>query len=128
MGLSGKQHGMLPAISAGAAEERGVDMASKVGMAAYTYDEETANEARGFSAFGGHLLAHADDTVAVQEDRHGATLGSLGIEDAEQLLAIAAIPEVREELQLMLSLKDQDFEAFLAQAQAALPAERAALV
>ena len=57
-----------------------------------------------------------------------ATLGSLGIEDTEQLLAIAAIPEVREELQVVLSLKDQDLQSLLDQAQAALPAERAALV
>jgi C1A family cysteine protease len=97
-------------------------------MASYAYDEETANEARGFSAFGGHFLTPAEGTVAAYDDRHVATLGSLGIEDAEQLLAIAAIPEVREELQLVLSLKDQDLQSLLDQAQAALPAERAALV
>jgi len=97
-------------------------------MASYAYDEETANEAQGFSAFGGHLLTQTEGTVATYADRHAATLGSLGIEDAEQLLAIAAIPEVREELQLALSVKDQDFQSLLDRVQAALPAERATLV
>jgi hypothetical protein len=101
--------------------ERSVD------MALYAYDAETANEAQGFSAFGGHLLAQADGAMATYDDRQKVILASLGIEDAEQLLAIAAIPEVRGELQLVLSLNDDDFQLLLESLQQSLPADRVTL-
>lgn len=97
-------------------------------MATYAYNAETANEAQGFSAFGGHLLMQADGAVAAYNGRQMEALTSLGIEDAEQLLAIAAIPEVREELQVVLGLEDQDFQSLLDRLQQSLPLERATLV
>lgn len=108
-------------------------------MAKHDYDEVTANEATGFSGFGGHLLtqssAGGDDskTRAVAAfgesgDEFVGTLSAYGIEDAEQVVAIAAIPEVREELQFSLGMKDKNFKALIEQAQSLLPTERAALV
>jgi hypothetical protein len=96
-------------------------------MAGYEYDEATANEATGFSGFGGHLLAQAADAAPNVRDEN-ATLAALGIEDVEQLVAIAAIPEVREELQSVLRLENEDFQRLVAQARETLPAERSALV
>jgi C1A family cysteine protease len=107
-------------------------------MAEYDYDEVRANEATGFSGFGGHLLAQmeggpdgaAEDLEAASEEGGGyvATLASLGIEDAEQLVAIAAIPAVRGELQSVLGLKNKGLQTLLSRVQGALPAERAAMV
>jgi len=96
-------------------------------MAGYEYDEATANEATGFSGFGGHLLAQAASLAESARDEN-ATLAALGIEDAEQLVAIAAIPEVREELQSALRLENEDFQRLVDQAREALPAARSALV
>lgn len=105
-------------------------------MANYDYDEQTANEATGFSGFGGHLLAqsngdgevYAMEALGAGGNEFVATLSSLGIEDAEQLIAIAAIPETREELQLALGMKDKNFNATLERVRNILPPERAALV
>lgn len=96
-------------------------------MAGHEYDEATANEATGFSGFGGHLLSQAAGVAESARDEN-ATLAALGIEDAEQLVAIAAIPEVREELQSALRLENEDFQRLVDQAQETLPAERSALV
>jgi len=67
-------------------------------MESNEFDESSTNEARGFSGFGGHLLAAPDgEHAAVELGAEGpallSTLQSLGIEDAEQVVAVAAIPE-----------------------------------
>ena len=98
-------------------------------MPQYTYDEQTANEATGFSAFGGHLLTPGRGLEATPAAAgHVATLASLGIEDAEQLVATAAVPGAREELQSVLGLRDREFQALVDRAVQSLPAQRAALV
>lgn len=105
-------------------------------MAKYEYDERSANEATGFSGFGGHRLTQIDDTgsaramTAMDDSISGlaGTLSSLGIEDAEQFVAIAAVPEAREELQIALRLKDKNFNSTLEKIRKILPPERAALV
>jgi hypothetical protein len=93
------------------------------------------NEATGFSAFGGHLLAQAESiqlgAEAAYEGGGGgyvATLASLGIEDAEQLVAIAAIPDAREELGSALGLRRGELEELIRRAEGVLPRERAVLV
>jgi hypothetical protein len=96
-------------------------------MAGHEYDEATANEATGFSAFGGRPLAQAVGVGQITRDAN-ATLAALGIEDAEQLVAAAAIPEVREELQSALRLENEDFQGLVDQAKETLPAERSALL
>lgn len=99
-------------------------------MPARDYDD-LANQASGFSGFGGHLLADPEgDGVAAVLGSEGqalvTTLLSLGIEDAEQVVAVAAIPEVRSELQQVLGLKDKSFQSFLDKVQSMLPASRTA--
>jgi Papain family cysteine protease len=94
-------------------------------------DDAAVNEATGFSGFGGHLLASPDSGAAVAAlgaDASGivSTLMSLGIEDAEQVVAVAAIPDARTELQQLLGLKDAAFQSFLSHVQGMLPASRAA--
>lgn len=101
-------------------------------MPTYQYNDG-ANEATGFSGFGGHLLSAAVDTAAVGEappsgDGYLDTLEGVGIEDAEQLTAAASIPEVREELQAVLGIDDSDFQALLDWAGNVLPPDRAALL
>lgn len=90
-------------------------------------EESAANAAQGFSGFGGHLLASPEGEgvaveLGVETENVVSTLQSLGIEDAEQVVAVAAIPQVREELQHVLGLKDKAFESFLEQVQKLLPA------
>lgn len=87
-------------------------------MTTKEYDESIANEASGFSGFGGHLLASPEGEGATKElGSDGPVLVSillsLGIEDAEQVVAVAAIPAVRSELQRVLGLKDTPFKDFL---------------
>jgi hypothetical protein len=89
-----------------------------------------SNEAAGFSAFGGHVLGSregASTAVAVADDQL-MRLASLGIEDAEQLLAIAAIPQVREELQNALGTDANALQRLLDDANGMLPPDRATLV
>lgn len=95
------------------------------------FDESNANEASGFSSFGGHLLASPNgEGAAAALGSEGptlvSTLSSLGIEDAEQVVAVAAIPEARSELQRVLGLKDKAFQDFLDKIQGMLPASRVA--
>jgi hypothetical protein len=94
-------------------------------------DESSANEASGFSGFGGHLLAMPESgEVAAALGPDGpdlvTTLLSLGIEDAEQVVAVAAIPAVRPELQRVLGLQDKPFQDFLDKVQRILPKASAA--
>lgn len=100
-------------------------------MSANNFDDSSANQASGFSGFGGHLLADPEgEGAAVALGAEGpalvSTLSALGIEDAEQVVALAAIPEVRIELQQVLGLKDKAFQGFLEKVQGMLPAARAA--
>ncbi|HET9258076.1 MAG TPA: C1 family peptidase [Pseudonocardiaceae bacterium] len=87
------------------------------------------NGADGISGFGGHLLAPmgiADSAAAPEANLAG--LAALGIEDAEQLVAIAAIPDIAAELGSALSVTVGDLQRLVDDAAAALPRERAALV
>ena len=100
-------------------------------MSANNDVDSAANQASGFSSFGGHLLADPEGdgaTVALGSEGPAlvSTLSSLGIEDAEQVVALAAIPEVRGELQQVLGLKDKAFQNFIDKVQGMLPAARAA--
>ena len=99
-------------------------------MANHASDDSqtSSNEASGFSTFGGHLLAAAGDAATLGSDSQAlvATLQALGIEDAEQVVAMAAIPDVRAELQHVLALKEKAFQQFLDRVSALLPATRAA--
>jgi len=104
-------------------------------MADATHDETNTNQAAGISGFGGHLLTEIPDgitSIAGQEDEPSnqavSVLASLGIEDAEQLIAVASIAAVREELHTALGLKTKDMQALLNRVREMLPAERAALV
>jgi hypothetical protein len=103
-------------------------------MTQFEFDEVTANEATGFSGFGGHRLVpesglpESVTAMYAMSDGGPGALASLGVEDAEQLVAIAAIPEVRDELMSTLGLRSREFRALLDQVQGILPAERAALV
>lgn len=98
------------------------------------YDEVTANEAHGFSGFGGHLLAAQQETMteSANSDNNGngngyiETLASLGIEDVEQLLAVAAIEEVRPEVEAVLHLQNANLQTLLDQLKAPLSPERVA--
>jgi hypothetical protein len=100
-------------------------------MATKADDESTANKASGFSGFGGHLLASPEDEgVAIELGSDGpalvSALMSLGIEDAEQVVAVVAISQVRSELQRVLGLKDKSFKDFLDKVQHMLPEASAA--
>ncbi|MFL5734231.1 MAG: C1 family peptidase [Chloroflexia bacterium] len=107
-------------------------------MADYDYGEPTENAASGFSGFGGHLLTRiagggADGAERAAGEGPGgdgyvATLASLGIEDAEQLVAIAAVPEVRDHLQAALGVKNKELQTLLDRVRGALPPERATLM
>ena len=94
------------------------------------YGDTTTNEATGFSGFGGHVLIAEDRPEAV---RAGATaesveaasqIASLGITDAEQLLALASIPGVREELESAIP----GVQSLVDQAVQLLPPDRVQLV
>jgi hypothetical protein len=97
------------------------------------YEDDAANEAAGFSGFGGHLLtAQANGARTAEstqtDDGYLAALASLGIEDVEQLVAIAAIPEARNELASVLQERNTDLQSLLDQVQVSLSAERLAQV
>ncbi len=91
------------------------------------------NEATGFSGFGGHSLltqqGRAFSTEALDtDDGLLVTLSELGIEDAEQLIALAAIPDARAELETVLGPQTDSLQSLLDQVQNDLPADRVALV
>jgi len=87
------------------------------------YDQPTGQSK--FSAFGGHSLVAASAAVSLAGDTT-TTLAALGIEDAEQLVAIASIPDVRDELEAVLG--DGVLQQLVDGANNLLPPERAALV
>jgi hypothetical protein len=93
-------------------------------------DDSAENEASGFSDFGGHLLSatNGGDASAFGADGSAllSTLSTLGIEDAEQVVAVVAISSARSELQQVLGLKDRAFQAFLEKVQGILPESRVA--
>jgi C1A family cysteine protease len=87
-----------------------------------------SNEIAGLSAFGGHLLTPAGSAKDAAAARVPLTsLASLGIEDAEQMVAVAAIPEVLQELQSVLG-GEAEFQQLLDDAKAALPQDRVTLL
>jgi hypothetical protein len=103
-------------------------------MGGYSFTE-ASNQAAGFSGFGGHRLTdpHAvtgdgDRVMGITGDAPIANLESLGIEDAEQLVAVAAIQQLQGELRTSLGLKAAEFRSLLDRAREMLPADRAALV
>ena len=82
-----------------------------------------------FPASGGHLLAQEGHPGAAEaSDAQLMSLASLGIEDAEQLVALAAIPDILQELQSSLGSEARAFRRLLERAKTALPEERAALL
>lgn len=91
----------------------------------------TLNAASDVSVFGGHPLWQAR-RVAGLESGYAADeespLAALGIDDAEQLVAIAAIPSVVEALQEHLGVSTGDLEEAVEAARSALPPERAILM
>jgi C1A family cysteine protease len=105
-------------------------------MAKHDFSGINPNRTSSFSAFGGQLLTRGVDnrdgaeSAAVSNDENGVvqTLSSFGIEDAEQLVAIATVPSAREQLQSILGMKDKKFAALLEQANGLLPKARAAQV
>jgi C1A family cysteine protease len=86
--------------------------------------EANANEATGFSGFGGHLLTQ----IYAEGSEQVSTLASLGIKDVEQLAAVAAIPQVSSELESVLGLDSENFQWLIDQCHEALPEQRWALV
>ena len=92
--------------------------------------DTTTNEATGFSGFGGHLLIAGDrtDVAFAGADAYGgeavSQVASLGVTDAEQLLALSAIPGVREELEASIP----GVQALIDQAAQVLPPDRLQLV
>jgi C1A family cysteine protease len=94
------------------------------------YGDTTTNEATGFSGFGGHLLIAADrpDVLLAGAAAEGgeavSQIASLGVTDAEQLLALSSIPGVREELEASIP----GVQALIDQAAQILPADRLQLV
>ena len=107
--------------------QAGGDVSTAVEEMTRDFDEATANAATGFSAFGGHLLAPEQGGILeASYSASTAALASLGIEDAEQLIAVHAIPDVREELQSALELDATELEALVRQIQRGLPPDRVA--
>ncbi|MGW0042677.1 C1 family peptidase [Rhodococcus sp. NPDC003348] len=82
------------------------------------------------SAFGGHLLTAvpARPEAVIVADPIDAALAELGLTDAEQVVAAAAVPDVSEEFRNVLGLDDQTFQEWLHSAVEALPPDRAELV
>jgi hypothetical protein len=81
------------------------------------------NAAVGFSGFGGHLLTDGRPVAAAVEN--GEQLAALGFTDAEQLVAAAAVPGVREELDKVFG---PELARLLHAAEQVLPPDRAQLV
>ena len=76
-----------------------------------------------FSGFGGHVLF--DPAPSIDAGEAPSPLAELGVTDAEQLVAMAAVPGVLEELQAVIT---GDVVAMVRRARATLPLERAELV
>jgi hypothetical protein len=98
-------------------------------VTAFAYDPNAANEATGFSGFGGHLLFEGDGiaraVIAEAAPETADQLAALGVTDAEQLLAMAVVPGMRDELEAALGT---GVVTLLDQVGQALPPERAQLV
>ncbi len=84
-----------------------------------------------FSTFGGHPLTRQDgDTIVAAEafsanaDAVGTLATTFGIEDAEQLVAIAAIPGLLDNLASTLGVDYDQVAALVEQAKSTLPAQR----
>lgn len=97
--------------------------------------DDGANQAPGISGFGGHLLfpdeGGAPAAKAGLEGRGGSLperLASLGIRDAEQLVSLAAMPRLQDELRAALDLRDDAFYDVLERAASVLPESRRAAV
>ena len=97
-------------------------------MARRDYDGSHINEAAGISGFGGHPLEELAGDASRSAAAGATDLASFGIEDAEQLVAVAAVPDVREELESVLGMKNKDLQALLARAESALPPQRAEMM
>lgn len=92
-------------------------------------DEPTGNEATGFSGFGGHSLRTQNGVAygleaADNNDSFLVTLSELGIEDAEQLIALNAIPGVRADLETILGPQADNLSSLLSQIQTVVPQDR----
>lgn len=94
-------------------------------------ESSSSSEAAGFSGFGGHsLTAMPKLTVGGGEDGGGEalidTLNEIGVEDAEQLVALLAVPDTREKLQDVLGAQKQRFATVLKEIESTVPPERIA--
>jgi C1A family cysteine protease len=94
-------------------------------VTAKIYDEPQAGEEPRYSGFGGHLLFADDGMIAMEEDGISDQLLSLGITDAEQLLAMTVIPGVRDELEAMFG---EELQHLMDRAGGTLPPDRLTLV
>ncbi len=79
------------------------------------------------SGFGGHLMT-AQAVGAREAATEITALTELGIEDAEQLVAVSSIPGLDSDLQQALGLDDASYEAMLNSARNAIPAERSQML
>ncbi|WP_448639294.1 C1 family peptidase [Geodermatophilus sp. URMC 63] len=79
------------------------------------------------SGFGAHLLV-ASAVAAGRSATAVTALTGLGIEDAEQLVAVSAVPGLEGDLRQALGVDDEAWRALLDSARAAVPAERAELL
>ena len=83
-----------------------------------------------FSGFGGHPLTTTP--LGLRESGGGdevqTDLSAFGLLDAEQVIAVASVPGIAEELQSVLGVDGETFQQLLDAALSILPAERAALV
>jgi hypothetical protein len=103
-------------------------------MTDHEHGEANANDATGFSGFGGHKLEQVTSSNMVAAGSGVEAFVNdagemLGAEDVEQVLAVAKIPGVQGELQSVLRLEAADFDTLLEQAlETLLPKERRDLV
>ena len=98
-------------------------------MAPEEYNEGAVNQAAGFSGFGGHRLADIvrPDGIAMA-GAEAPAFESLGIEDAEQLVAIGAVPGGQQRLLEALGVGVAQLAQLIDTARSALPEDRLRLV
>jgi hypothetical protein len=96
-------------------------------MSGPSTDEPGGDGTTAVSGFGGHVLS-MEAVGAVDSSTATATLEQLGVTDAEQLVAISAIPGLASHLQDALGLGDPAYRGLLDAALDVLPPDRSALV
>lgn len=94
-------------------------------------ETSSSSEAAGFSGFGGHALKALPHISAVNGEDGGrdafiTTLNEIGVEDAEQLVGLLAVPDARENLQEVLGAQKQRFASVLKDIESTVSPERMA--